>query len=250
MTGKKSRQDSPSSTQPSSELKLSKFQGFETITIDRRKIKNAPYNPRTIDKQARAKLLKSLKKIKLVQPVVWNVRTGNLVGGHQRLSVLDDLEGSQEYLLTVARVDVDDKTEREINIALNNQSIQGAWDEELLENLLKESEALGAALEAELMGFDDTELKSLLGQEIFGGLDHTATTKDKEVLDKIAGAKERSREKEATDNDANHYLVVVFTTTGRMNAFRRALKLPADEQYVDGEKMAAAAGVNLDVVNG
>ena len=243
MTGKKSSDDSPSSKPQSSELKLSKFQGWEPSTIDRREIKNAPYNPRTIDRAARAKLVKSLKKLKLVEPLVWNARTGYLVGGHQRISVLDELEGRQDYLLTVSRIDVDDKTERELNVALNNQSIQGAWDQELLEQMLRDAEQAGAALEAELMGFDATELKTLLGEEIFGGLDHEAASKDKETLDKIAGAKQRSREQEATDNDANHYLVVVFATTSEMNAFRRACKLPADEQYIDGMKLAASLGV-------
>lgn len=246
MTGTKSPVDFRSSKPQSSAPSLSRYQGFETVTIDRREIKNAPYNPRTIDRPAKAKLLKSLKRVKLVQPLVWNVRTKNLVGGHQRLSVLDDLEGTQAYSLTVAQIDVDDKAEREINIALNNPSIQGAWDEELLEKLVREAEEAGEALAAEIMGFDETELRSLVGAEIFGGLDNAATAKDKETLDKISGAKERSREREAVDNDANHYLVIVFLTTSRMNAFRSALRIPCDEQYIDAEKLITAAGIAIN----
>ena len=73
---------------------ISKFQKFEMATINRAEIKNAAYNPRTITDEARKRLKHTLKdkQIGLVQPLIWNKRNGNLVGGHQRLSIIDDLE--------------------------------------------------------------------------------------------------------------------------------------------------------------
>ena len=55
------------------------------------KIKTAKYNPRK-DLQPGdpeyEKLKASLQEFGVVDPLVWNKRTGNLVGGHQRLKVL------------------------------------------------------------------------------------------------------------------------------------------------------------------
>lgn len=46
--------------------------------------------------------------------------------------VLDALEKSSDYVLTVAAVDLDLKTEKEQNIFLNNVASQGDWDLEKL----------------------------------------------------------------------------------------------------------------------
>ena len=55
------------------------------------KIKPAAYNPRkdlqTGDAEYQ-KLLKSLDEFDCVEPLIWNRRTGNLVGGHQRFKIL------------------------------------------------------------------------------------------------------------------------------------------------------------------
>ena len=51
----------------------------------------APYNPRVRLRpgdQAYERLARSLDEFDLVQPLVWNRRTGHVVGGHQRLEVL------------------------------------------------------------------------------------------------------------------------------------------------------------------
>lgn len=62
----------------------SKYQNYDTETISRDMIKNAPYNPRIIDKEAKRRLRKNIAKHGLVSALTWNKRTGNLVGGHQR----------------------------------------------------------------------------------------------------------------------------------------------------------------------
>ena len=102
------------SKQPSSENSLpneqpvSKYQGFEPCKVHRSALKNAPYNPRSMDDEARKKLRKQLKTHKLVEGIVWNVRTGNIVGGHQRIGIVDELERGQDYYLTVCKIDVDE----------------------------------------------------------------------------------------------------------------------------------------------
>lgn len=114
---------------------VSRFQRFRVERVPRSMLKEAPYNPRIMDEHGHKLLNKSLKKSGLVETIVWNKRTGNVVGGHQRLSELDKLESGHEYSLDVAVIDVNETEEREINIKLNNQNMMGAYDVEKLASL-------------------------------------------------------------------------------------------------------------------
>ena len=54
----------------------------------------APYNPRKDIQPGDPeyeKLKRSLEEFGYVEPVIWNARTGYVVGGHQRLKVLREL---------------------------------------------------------------------------------------------------------------------------------------------------------------
>lgn len=114
----------------------SKYQKYIVETINRADIKNADYNPRLIDDENKKALKKALKKHGLVEAIVWNRRTGNLVGGHQRLEALDTLEKNQDYSLDVCVVDVDQREEAVLNVQLNNPSLQGDWDLNRLEEMV------------------------------------------------------------------------------------------------------------------
>lgn len=59
------------------------LQHFEFGTVKRSQIKFADYNPRIIDESNQKKLIKAIKENGLIEPLVWNKRTGVLVGGHQ-----------------------------------------------------------------------------------------------------------------------------------------------------------------------
>src|SRR5262249_4171853 len=95
--------------------RLSKFQGFTMRRVQRGQVRNAPCHPRTIWKASAAALREELRANLLVEPLVWNERTGNLVGGHQRLAQLDALEGSPDYSLDFAVIDVSPEKEVAIN---------------------------------------------------------------------------------------------------------------------------------------
>lgn len=129
---------------------VSKHEKYEIAEIDRSAIKNADYNPRSLSNQARARLKAGIEKHGLVQPFVWNKRTGTLVGGHQRLSILDSLEGSSEYRVRVSVVDCDEKEERRLNVLLNNDSSAGFFDERKLLALFADD---GAEVDYEAFGF-------------------------------------------------------------------------------------------------
>lgn len=109
------------------------------MTIRKMKIRDlnrAAYNPR-IDLRPGDMEYENLRNNILtygfILPVVWNERTGNVVGGHQRLTVLEN-EGYDEVEVSV--VDLDDKQEKQLNIALNK--VEGEWDNEQLAQILIE----------------------------------------------------------------------------------------------------------------
>jgi len=130
---------------------------IETIPINR--INPAPYNPRIDlkpgDKQYE-QLRSSMEHFGYVQPLVWNKRTGHLVGGHQRLKVLIEM-GFTEVEVVV--VDLSPEQEKALNLALNK--ISGDWDEPKLAELLQELAAL-PEFDLELTGFDEGDLSDLL----------------------------------------------------------------------------------------
>lgn len=132
---------------------MSKLERFNIGQIPREHIKNAPYNPRVISAKARARLKRGLEEEGLVAPLIWNKRTGNLVGGHQRLSIIDEVEGTKDYSLTVSVIDVTEASERRLNVLLNNESAMGQWDERKLLDLI----AAEPQVDFEALGFSDNE---------------------------------------------------------------------------------------------
>lgn len=206
---------------------LSKFQKFDAITINRDEIKNAPYNPRKIGDKEQKALRKSLKTFGLVETLVWNKRTGNLVGGHQRLSQIDVLEKSDKYQLTVAQVDIDEKTEKELNIALNNASMQGEYDLEALKDMFND-------IDINNTGFTDYDL-SIIGVET--DIDMIEETKEvvdtEENIKKIKEAKAASKEKSASTQE--NYIVVTFNSFASKEIFMEKIGHEPDDRYVKGE---------------
>lgn len=129
--------------------------------IPTEQINTAAYNPR-IDLQPGdpeyEKLRRSLDEFGYVDPIIWNERTGNMVGGHQRYKVLVIEQGCTE--LAVSVVNLDPEQERLLNLALNK--VSGRWDDEALAQLLSELQEVGADLG--LSGFDPEEIEELLAE--------------------------------------------------------------------------------------
>lgn len=107
---------------------------FETYRLD--EMNPAPYNPRKTlkpgDPQYEA-LKESIQRFDLVEPIIVNERTGNIVGGHQRYNVLKAM-GITETTAVV--VNLDEDKERLLNITLNK--LEGQWDYEKLQALFDE----------------------------------------------------------------------------------------------------------------
>lgn len=129
-----------------------------------------PANPRKIDPWHLDALKKSLEKFGDLSGIVFNKRTGRLVGGHQRIKVLppdseilmtsDDRGHVKvgENTYTYREVDWDEQDEMAANIAANKQG--GEWDQPKLNDWLLELDS--ANYDMELVGFSPFELEQTL----------------------------------------------------------------------------------------
>lgn len=116
-------------------------------------LKRAAYNPRKQLKEGDKeyeKIKRSIEAFGNVEPLVWNERTGNLVGGHQRMTVLQDMGYTETEVVVV---NLEDTEEKQLNITLNK--VKGRWDFDKLAELLGEME------DVELTGFEQWEVDGL-----------------------------------------------------------------------------------------
>ncbi|MGM0214947.1 hypothetical protein IGI42_002528 [Enterococcus sp. AZ109] len=120
-------------------------------------LKPAPYNPRIelVPGMEEFEVLKrSIEEFGFVDPPIFNIQTGNLVGGHQRVAVAEYLGLWEEIEVSVVDLPID--KEKALNAALNK--ISGRWDDEKLATLLEEL----SKEQIVLTGFSDNEVEDLL----------------------------------------------------------------------------------------
>jgi hypothetical protein len=149
-------------------------------------LKPASYNPRTITDKQLSMLKKSMAEFGDLSGLVKNVRTGNLVGGHQRIKNLDpswpiisaphtDKTGtvSLGYIETPSgrwqyrEVDWPEKKEAAANIAANKQG--GEFDMTLLRDLIITLDT--GDMDMELIGFNSHELELMMTAFHVNGID-------------------------------------------------------------------------------
>ena len=120
-------------------------------------LKPATYNPRKISPEAFSKLTRSIETFGLVDPLIINKRTGyTIVGGHQRYEALK-LCGQTTAPCVV--LDIELEREQLLNMALNNQNLQGEFDFTRMADLLIEFDAKN--IDASIAGFSDQELEQI-----------------------------------------------------------------------------------------
>jgi DNA modification methylase len=141
-------------------------------------LRGSGYNPRQISPEKLAMLNKAMAEFGDLGGIVNNVKTGRLVGGHQRVKNLDPTwpivkEAATDATGTVAigyietphgrfsyrEVDWPEKKEKAANIAANKMG--GDWDDDLIAQLL--AELYQGGLDMDLVGFDQAELNAILG---------------------------------------------------------------------------------------
>jgi len=105
-------------------------------------LKPAEYNPRKITDEAFAGLGNSISRFGLLSHIVWNKRTGNIVGGHQRYKHLVEMGETETEVIVV---DLDDNEEVALNITLNNKAIRGDFTKDVVDQLRVSEAQLGSA---------------------------------------------------------------------------------------------------------
>lgn len=228
-------------------LRSRNLQSFEFGKIKRSQIKFADYNPRIIDESNQKKLIKAIRENGLIEPLVWNKRTGVLVGGHQRLTAADKIYRKKDYDVPVAIIDVDEKTEKKLNVQLNNPSMQGDWDLNELADLAKD-------VSFEDMGFNKADIDFLYDGDVdFDGQfieddkpSKKETPYDDEVedeKDKMAGLAEFNkkkadfRHKDQDDTIINFYTKVVFPDNHAKEEFYKKANIPANEEFITFDQL-------------
>jgi hypothetical protein len=96
--------------------------------VELKYLKRAPYNPRKISDVALAALEKSVARFGYVEPIIWNKRSGYIVGGHQRLTTL---ERKNVDAADVVVVDLSPTEEKALNVTLNSPTVEGVFTDGL-----------------------------------------------------------------------------------------------------------------------
>lgn len=160
----RNKKNTPQSTPGKGEAKRIMAEETCGLVIERigiKRIKAATYNPRKNLRRGDpeyARLKRSMESFGYVDPLVWNKRSGNLVGGHQRFKILRDEHRAKE--LDVSVVDLDPFAEKALNVALNR--IGEEWDDIALAELLAELQA--SPIDETVTGFNAEEIDMQLAR--------------------------------------------------------------------------------------
>ena len=122
-------------------------------------LRPAEYNPRRELKPGDPdyeKIARSIEQFGYVDPLVVN-KDGTVIGGHQRLRVLQDM-GAEEADVVV--LDLDKEREKALNIALNK--ITGDWDPVKLTEVIGDLDLEDYDLS--LTGYTEKELEAILAE--------------------------------------------------------------------------------------
>lgn len=182
-----------------------KYFSSKPVELMRSQIHPADYNPRQISEEGRKQLKRSIKRYGVVGGIVVNEATGyTIVGGHQKVDVLDELNKypDNDYTLRVEVINVDVKTEKSLNVALNNPNIGGTWDFDALARLVPDIDYKDAGLtdaDLNMIGVDfllQTEEESSIADELNSMMQPVTEERESE---KVARKAERDAIKAAQE---------------------------------------------------
>ena len=216
-----------------------KLEAFVIQVVNRKDIHGADYNPRKITEAARKKLRAKLKQWGLLQPIIANKRTMNIVGGHQRIGEMDAIIRKPDYELTVAMIDVDEKDEVAINVFLNNQSAMGEWDIFALQDIKEIFPDIDYETD---MGFDEADINILFGkQEEDERLMEEQAVAQEYTADHFRNAKRETRENAKRQNqqgdsynlaESDYTIQIVFPNNHEKREFMRKIHKTEKEKFL------------------
>lgn len=222
-----------------------KYFTSESMELKRSQIHFASYNPRKISEEGRRQLKRSIKRYGVVGGIVVNKQTGyTLVGGHQKVSILDELNKypDNDYSLRVELIDVDEKTEKSLNITLNNPNVGGEWDFDAMREIIPDIDYKDAGLtEADLnmIGLDNllkTEDEANLANSLTNMMQPVTEQKAEEKAQHMKDVKREVKEKSIKDaEDMEAYIMLSFDTYEAKAAFCERFGYAPDMKFIKGE---------------
>lgn len=253
---------------------MSKLKQSETKTISRADIHFADYNPRKLSDDARKALKKNIKENGLLGGIVVNEATGNIVSGHQRISIADEINkfnpetGENNYQIKVEVISVDDKREKELNIFMNSKAVSGEFDYKKLALIFPDIDSALAGLdsvdlsmieiempepiEIEIPSFEpqsDKAEKAALERSITDELDnsknapatsvHKMEAEEMTEEEKIAHVKAiKEKVKQGATVEGDPYFTVSFDSYDNKVQFLEQFGIPEDTRFIKGEELA------------
>ena len=234
-----------------------KIKQSETKIVWRSEITPADYNPRKISEEARKQLKANIKKNGIIGGMVWNEQTKNLVSGHQKLSIADEVNKynpktkDNDYEIKVEVVNVDLKTEKELNIFFNSKSVQGEMDYVKLALMIPDIDVNLAGLDEVDLSFVEVEIpvdikidiptfepqaekKEAAREEEQAESDNEPSDEEKKA--KIKEIKEKVKEGAVYEGDP--YFMVSFDSYENKVFFLERFHLNGDTKFVKGEELA------------
>lgn len=197
------------------------------------------------------------------------------MSGHQRVSVIDEVNKynsetkENDYLIRVEVVQMDEKTEKEQNIFMNNRNIQGDFDSDMLRTLLDGIDYNLAGLDdfdLNMLGIGDIDLNignddiwrkedilddslSIIDDLTKEGSEHRNIDRSKDFYEdskenQIARHNEIQKIKDRIgnqnsfekDNGMLSYVVLSFNTPTERANFMEVFGYSFDERYIDGNE--------------
>lgn len=235
----------------------------QSVELRRSQIHFADYNPRTISEEGKKALRRSIRKYGVVGGIVVNKQTGyTLVGGHQKVMILDEFNKynhetrENDYTLRVELIDVDLKTEKSLNVTLNNPNVGGDWDDDKMRELIPDIDWKDAGLtDADLNMFGvDYLLKTEAENDIANAIDdmmaetnaaHEAEVQQRKMereMEKAAktahmkDVKQQVRQQAQKDaENMEAYVMLSFTDFKAKAAFMERFGYSPYEKIVKGE---------------
>lgn len=228
----------------------------ETHTLLRSQIHPSSYNPRVISEEGRKALKRSIKLYGVVGGIVVNKQTGyTIVGGHQKVNILDEINHfpEKDYELKVEVIDVDEKREKELNITLNNPNVSGDWDADKLASLIPEIDYKAAGLtdqDLNVIGCDfllKTEDENLLSEELDNVMAPVQAEKAEEKAikaaereAKVAHMKEvKEQVKQSAQSkvdDMDSYVMITFDNINAKAEFMNRFGYPEETRVIRGRE--------------
>ena len=182
------------------------------MSLDIKKIRTASYNPRTMSRETRKALSKSMEEFEDISGIVLNRRTGNIVSGNHRWEALNEKYGKENLSIVLIAdniysinildaderfnhksgfimkvVDWDIKKEKAANVAANSDLLQGEFTSGLQDILNDISSSMDESLFEDLR-FDDLSID-------LSSLDDNLSLDDDEAMIKKDNSRKDSERK-------------------------------------------------------